>query len=642
MDAARASRLIVITGPPGIGKSALAVHWSHTIRAEFTDGVLYEDLHGHAPDGPASPREVLGRFVRALGVDPKQVPTELAELTAIFRSLMADKRILVVLDDALTAAQVEPMLPPSATSVAVVTSRWRLGGLAMRGARIIQLSGLETEAAVELLTSTLGDDRARAEPRAALDLVSLCASVPLAVCVAGARLAARSRWPISEMVEALKHEQRRLAALTMEEDMAVRSALDVSYRSLNPDAARLYRLMGLYPGTRFGSGVAAATMGCSQSTARQLLGVLTDANLLDDVENGQYRFHDLPRLHAKETAENEESEANRGEAVRRMLDWFLATVTSAGQKVTPYRQDQPRDVQFPPSEPIRFPDSRSALNWLDRELPEIMTGMRFAVEQRLTTLAWQLADALWPLFLYRGHYAERLECDQIGLDAARASGDPLGQAKMLNRIGLARMALEQPDEADGYFREALETWRALGNDARVAGSLRRLGMVATARGRPAEAIGRFDEALNLYRQLRTPRNVALALSDLGEALIEADRTRDAIAKLREAVPLLEGIPDRYNLARVFTRLGEAYDRLDEFALAADNLRRALRLMRDIGSSRGEAEVLESLGRLEEHSGVPRQARRHYADAEKILVTLGSPQVARVRESLDRLGGASEA
>lgn len=638
MDAGRASGLIVITGPPGIGKTALAVRWSHGVRGDFPDGVLYEDLHGHAPDGPASPRDVLGRFARSLGMAPQQVPADLAELTAAYRSLMSDRRMLVVLDDALTAAQVAPILPPSPTSLTVVTSRWRLGGLAMRGGRIIQLGKLESDAAIELLISMLGDDRAIAEPRAVRELVDLCARVPLAVCVAGARLAARVRWPIGEMVQALTHEQQRLATLTME-DMAVRSALDVSYRSLDLDAARLYRVMGLYPGAHFSSSVAAAAVARPQPIVKQLLGQLADANLLDDVEGGQYRFHDLTRLHAREMAERDEPGA-RSEAVHRMLDWFLAAATSAGQSVTPYRADQPRDIQYPPTEPARFPDATSALNWLDHQLPQVMAAMRLAVENQLPTLAWQLADAMWPLFLYRGHYAERLEFDRLGLDAAEQSGDRLGKAKMLNRVGLALMDLRRADEADTYFRRALDAWRELGNDRRVAGSLRRLGLLAATRGHPAEAIQWFTQALELYRRLGADRNVALTLSDLAGQVV-ADQPNEAITMLEEAASLLEEVPDRYNRARVFTRLGQAHDQTGEFATAGEHLRRALRLMRDIGSPRGEAETLLALGQLMEHAGSPGQARHHYTDAEKILVSLASPQVAKVRESLSRLDAATD-
>ncbi|HZR52163.1 MAG TPA: tetratricopeptide repeat protein [Streptosporangiaceae bacterium] len=642
MDAARASRLIVLTGPPGIGKTSLAVHWGHARRADFPDGALYEDLHGHAPDGPAKPGEALGRFLRALGVAPHQVPAELAELTALYRSLVVDKQMLVVLDDALTAAQVYPLVPPSAGSVAVVTSRWRLGGLAAHGARVIQLDRLDSDAALELLSRTLGDDRAKTEHHAARELVELCARVPLAVCVAGARLAARSRWPISEMVQALTEERRRLAALAMEDDMAVRPALDLSYRSLEAEAARMYRTMGLYPGTRFDSNAAAAAAHVPRSEARRLLGLLTDANLLDDVEDGRYRFHDLTRLHAREMAERRESDAERGNVIRRMLDWFLAAVTSAGQTVTPYRHDQPRDVRYPPSEPIRFIDANSALEWLDTELPEVLAAARFAVDQGLPAVAWQLADAMWPFFLYQGRYTERLELDRLGVAAAREDGDQLGEAKMLNRLGLAVMNLGQLDDADTYFRQALSMWERMGNDYRVAGSLRRLGFVAGARGSPGEAIDWFTRALATYRVLDAPRKIALTLSDLGDALTSAGRPAEALTALAEAGSLLSDISDSYNQARVLTQLGRAHEQAGDLVTAADHLQQAVRSMRDIGSPQGEAEALAALGGLAERSGRPAEARRHYAAAEAILIRMGSAQAAQMHERAARLAAPGQA
>jgi tetratricopeptide (TPR) repeat protein len=641
MDAARESRVIVITGPPGIGKTALAVYWGHAVRADFPDGVLYDDLHGHAPDGPASPSDVLGRFLRALGIAPRQVPAELAELTAMYRSLVADMRMLVMLDDALSAAHVYPLLPSSVRSVAVVTSRWRLSGLAAHGARVIQLDRLDSEAALELLGRTLGNDRALAEPHAARELVDLCARVPLALCVAGARLAARSRWSISEMVEALTQERNRLAALAMEDDVAVRSALDLSYRSLDAEAARMYRTMGLYPGTRFDSGVAAATAVVPVAEAKRLLGVLTDANLLDDVEGGQYRFHDLTRLHAREMAEQVDSDEARGTAVRRMLDWFLAAVTSAGLMVMPYRRDQPRDIRYRPAEPARFIDSGNALDWLDRVLPDVLAAARFAVDQELPAVAWQLADAMWPLFLYRGRFTERLDFDRLGLAAARDSGDVLGEAKMLNRIGLAVLNLGQLDEAETYFRQALALWQRMGNDFKVANSLHLLGRVAAARHRTAEAIDWFARALSGFREVGAAREAGLTLSDLGDALIDAGQPVEAVTRLEEASSLLAGIPDLYNQARVRIGLGRAHGLAGDFAAALDHLRQALPAMREIGSPRGEADALTELGSLAERAGQVGEARRWYAEAETILVRLGHPEAARMRERLARLGDPGE-
>jgi tetratricopeptide (TPR) repeat protein len=642
VDAARESRVIVLTGPPGVGKTALAVAWGHGVRGEFPDGVLFADLHGHAPDGPASTSDVLGRFLRALGVDPRQVPADLAELTGLYRSLVIDKQMLVVLDDALTAAQVSPLLPSCPDSVTVVTSRWRLGGLAARGARVIQLDRLDADAALELLTRTIGDNRAQAEPHAARELVDLCARLPLAVCVAGARLAARSRWSLTEMVAAMAHERERLAALTMEDDMVVHSVLDVSYRTLTAEPARMYRLMGLFPGTHFDSGVAAAAAAAPRAEARRLLGVLTDANLLDDAADGQYRFHDLTRLHAREMADRDETATVREEAIRRMLDWFLASAGSACRSVTPYRTDLVLDIRYPPAEPLRFANPGGALEWLDRELPNAMAAARLAATQRLWSVTWQLADAMWPVFLYRGRYAERLEFDRLGLDAARQGGDAVGEAKMLYTIGLAVMNLGQPDQAEAYIEQALTAWQRLGQHDRVAGSQRRLGFVAMVRRHPSDAIGWFTRALTAYRELSDARHVALTLTDLSDAFIETGRTREAIASLEEAGSLLAGSPDPHNQARVLTRLGRAHERAGQLEIAAGYLDRALRAMREIGSARGEAEALVSLGDLAIRAGRREEARSRYAEAQRVLVSLGSPEEAQIRERLARLDQPDQA
>jgi tetratricopeptide (TPR) repeat protein len=638
MDAARGSGLIAVCGPPGAGKTALAVSWAHGVRAEFPDGVLLADLRGHAADAPAAPGEALGRFLRALGVDTRHLPCDVAELTGLYRSAMIDRRMLVVLDDALTAAQVSPLLPPSPDSLAVVTSRIRLAALAARGARVIHLGRLGTDAAVELLARIIGDDRAQAAPHAAGSLAELCGGLPLAVCVAGARLAARPRWAVSEMVTAMTMERGRLAALATEDDMAVSAALDLSYAGLPAGAARLYRLMGLFPGARFSSDLAAAAAAAPRGEAERLLGTLVGASLLEDEAGDQYRFHDLIRMHARGTADKDEPTDALDEAVGRIVGWYLAAAGSASLAVTPYRAgaDLVIDNRCPPADPPVFADRDTALGWLDRELTNVLAVARLAARVGDHRAAWQLADAMWPVFLYQGRHSERVELDQLGLQAARDGGDALGEAKMLYRLGTAVMDDGQLDEAEACIRQALAAWEKLSQPDRVAGSLRRLGYIAMARQCPGEAAAWFTQALAAYRHLADARHTALVLSNLADALTEDGRPREAITALEEAGPLLAPFPDPYSQAAVLIRLGRAHGCAGSPGTAAGYLDQALGAMREIRSARGEADALTALGDLAHSAGQLDEARSRYTQAQHALADTGSTGQSQISKRLAQL------
>ncbi|MFC4529306.1 tetratricopeptide repeat protein [Sphaerisporangium dianthi] len=613
-------KVALVSGPAGIGKTAVALHWAHRERHAFPGGQLYADLRGHAAAEPVGPAEILGRFIRAFGIAPERIPSGLAERAALYQSIVSERRLVVVLDDALSAAQVGPLLPASPHSVAVVTSRWRLAGLLMRGARGVRLERLSADGALDLLRRTLGDDRVERERDAALELVELCSRFPLALCLAAARLATRPNWDLAEMVDALSLERQRLSALSVEEDITVRAALTLSYRGLSPpEAARAYRLLGLFPGTTFDIRAAAATIGVPRTRVRWLLGVLVDANLLDDVPGGYHRFHDLTLLHAREMAEQEESQAVRDETVRRALDWFLHTTHSASQVILPYRRLRPPELDYPPAEPLVFAGPGEALDWLENEFGNVRTAARLAAERRSFRTAWQLVDALWPLFLYRGHHAERLAVDRLGLEAARACSDASAEARMLNRTGLALLSLGRPEEAAGEFRRSLRIWRRLGDRLRVAGALRRLGMVERDLGRLDMAITLFGEALERYRAQGASRRIALTLCDLGEALLGQGRGREAVASLSEARDLLAAETDPYNQARVLILLGRARAKSGE--AADDLLERGLSRMRDIGSGSGEALALRALADLALSDGRDDDARRYEEEARQVTARL---------------------
>lgn len=629
---------VLLTGPVGVGKSALSVAWVHMIRPNFPDGQLYADLRGHSGAGPRSPQEVLGDFLHSLGVPADLIPGEPARRVALYRTVIRDQRVLILLDDAMTAAQVRPLLPASSMSLTVVTSRYRLAGLLMQGVRGVYVDRFDVEASLALLRDALGSDRLEQQHEAASEVVELCMRLPLALSVAAARLAARPSWPLSEMVTALAEEQRTLAALTIGDDVALRSALDLSYRALSPEAARLYRLLSLIPGDRFGGDAAAALAGIPRMESRRLLGELTDANLLTDIPDGRLRFHhELVRLHASQLVRAEDQPEVRDLAVGRLLAWYLATAACAERRLRPHRTRLPRDAEPPPAEVTDFGGPEDALQWLESERANLSAAATLAHERGREVTAWQLADSMWALFLFMGHHGERVDVEETGLAAARACGDPYAEGKMLNRLGLSLHALGRHDEAVARFEEALVIWRRLGEREREIGSLRRLGLVDAGRGDHDAAIARLTDASVAYQALGADRKTALALIDLAGVLLAQGHGPDAVVHLERARHLLRGVDDAYNQARVGVFLGHAYIGSGDHDLAGRELHAALGAMAELGSSEGRAAALEGLGDLAEHTGRQGEARRRYEAALETMGQSGSIGYIRIKARLESLG-----
>ncbi|WP_344901861.1 ATP-binding protein [Actinomadura meridiana] len=617
--------VVVVSGPAGIGKTAMALHWAQSQIEYFPDGQLYLDLQGHSAAGPVRPVEVLGQFIRALGIPQHAVPVELAERATLFRSMAAERRLLIVLDDALSAAQVSPLLPGTGDSVVVVTSRWRLAGLMMRGARGVQLDPLSPDAALELLDTTLGPERTRPERDMAEELVEQCGRSPLALSIAAARLVTRPRWSLARLVRALAQERRRLTVLSAQDagnEITIRATLMLSYQNLPEPTRRLYRFLGLHPGGTFDGPMAASLADVPVDAAEEALDLLAEVNLLDDLPDSRYRFQSLVRLHALELVEEHEPEAERREATRRLTEWMVAATLAASRAVAPYRRltDPGFDVLDPPE----FDGVADALDWLDAEFGNLRALARHALDTGLHRHAWLLVDVSWPLFLHRGHHVERLDYDRIGLAAARAAGDATAEAKMLNRTGLALRQLGRLDEAADDFTAALDLWRRLDVPARIASTRRRLGLLELDRGDLDAAASQFRAALEMFREVGEERRTALTLCDLGVVLIRSGRAAEAVAVLDDAVRFLTSGPDPYNGARALVLLGQAHALGADPAAATDAVERGLATMREIGSAIGEADALHVLGDLARTAGRADEARHLYTTARGILADTGAP------------------
>jgi hypothetical protein len=632
-------RVGVVCGPGGVGKTALALRWLHDVEARFPDGQLFADLGAFNPGGPVSPSEVLGRFLRALGIPAEAVPVmrdkraELAEQAALYRSVTARLSVAVLLDNAESVAQVRPLLPASQTSVAVVTSRWRLGGLVRDGASLVSLAPLEPTAAVELLTRSVGEERVAGEPGPADRLAELCGHMPLAVSVAGARLAARPHRSIIRAVEDLADQRSRLAKLSVQGDVSVAAIFDLSYRELPAQAARSYRLLGLHPGPDFGHEVTAAAVGVPEQEAEDLLDVLVDASLLTDVGEDCYRFHDLLRLHARHWADAEHDAGERDGAVRRMIEWYLQATIAADRTVIPLAWRLGPGYQQHEDTPRSDRSSVHALDWMESALPNLMAALRTATSHGWDELTWQLCEAMWSLFFYRRPMPEWISATTLGITSTRRAGDRAAESQMRRLLGSALQQAGRYAEAEGEAAEALAAAREAGHDLLEEAALQLAGTALRSQGKYDQAVAVHRTSLALSRRIADQRRLAMALRRLGESLCDAGQLDEAIAYLREGCALATALPDARIEAMAATALATALTKAGRPADAIGPLESSLVIMRDSGSDDYQASVLTALGDTVERLGDLAAAQEHFRQAVALHAKRGGPQEQAARDRL---------
>ncbi|KND25192.1 ATP-binding protein [Streptomyces acidiscabies] len=618
---AATGRLIAVTGPAGVGKTTLVSHWLRRHASAFPDGQLYADLRGHTAHDPAAPGEILGRFLRAFGAGA--VPVDLAEQASLWRSVTADLRIAVMLDNVFTAAQIRPLLPGGAGGLVVATSRRRLTGLRMDGAEFHQIRSLAPEAGVELFIRATGQDRT-AELPAIREVVSLCAGLPLAVCLASARLAARPGQPVAALVHALAPDAGRLSALEVEGEITVRKALDASYAVLGPDAARLYRALGALPLADFDSRTAAAALAEPLERAALLLDELAETNVLEDIGPDAFRFHDLVRVHAQDLAAGDPPE-ERERMLRRVADWHLAAATEAQRLITPIQLTLPRTYEYPTALTMPFTDDRGALDWLDVRRGNLMAVLRLAAEHGWYATTWQLTDALWPLFLRLRHYDLWIEAHRMGLAAARADGHREAERQMLNSGAIGLSAARLTDEAIEWYTASLATAREAGDTRDEGQALLGLGGCHSEAGRRAQAEPLLRRAITAWEECDYPRGVALARILLGEiALADGDLER-AVGCFTEAREGLLAVADPHDAARALVFLGRARARAGDLEAGTAQMTEALAVFTASGAAHWQARALEMLGDTAREQGT--DAGEYYARA-RALYESTSPADAR--------------
>ncbi|MBD0709076.1 regulator [Streptomyces sp. CBMA291] len=629
LDGLRAagSSLIVVSGPAGIGKTTLVSRWLRSLSEEFPDGQLYADLRGHSSDEPVGPTEILGQFLRALGAGPP--PADAVELASLWRSLTADRRIAIMLDNSFTATQVRPLLLGGPNGLVVVTSRRRLTGLRMQGAGFHQLDALGRDAGVELLTRGIGADRVKVELPSVHRLVDLCAGLPLAVCLASARLATRPRQKVGALADALARGTGggRLAALEVEGATSVRKALDASYAVLSAEAARLYRTLGLLPVHHFDAMIAAASCGESLEWAERRLDELVEANLVEDVGPETCRFHDLLRIHAQERAMEDDSDAVREEALRRFCDWCLHTATEAQKRLTPVQFTLPRCYRYEPVLPPPFADDVGALGWLDTHRAQLLDAVRLASDKGWYDTSWMLVDALWPLFLRLRHYSDWIQAHTIGLEAARQAGNGEAERQMLNSGAIGLGAAGRTDEAVDWYRQSLQAARAAGDRRDEGQALLGIGACHREAGRPAEAATHLNQAIAVWEECGYPRGAALARTTLGEIALAAGTPDEAVDCFTRAHATMIEVDDPHDAARALAFLGRAVVRTGDYAAGMARMHEALAVFTGSGAAFWQARTLEMLSDSATEQGDGTRAAEFRARARTLFETT-SPADAR--------------
>jgi DNA-binding SARP family transcriptional activator/tetratricopeptide (TPR) repeat protein len=645
-----AAVISAVSGTAGVGKTALALHWAHRAVPVFPDGQLYADLRGYDAAPPLTPAEVLAAFLRVPGAD---TPRGRDARAARYRSLLAGKRMLIVLDNASSAEQVRPLLPGAPACVTIVTSRDSLAGLIARagGARL-EVDLLPLADAVSLLRDLIGP-RAAADPDSVTELAGLCARLPLALRVAAELAAARQQAALASLVAELADQRRRLDLLDAAGDprTAVRAVFSWSYRNLAPAAARTFRLLGLHPGITFDGYAAAALTGTGREQAGPLLDTLSRAHLLQAAGPSRYAMHDLLRAYARELAAGA---GETDEALDRLLDYYLYAAATAMDVILPgERSYRPRAAAPSASVPsLTGPDA--ARQWLDSERAAMIALIRYTAEHGWRGQAAQLAVTLFRYLDYGGHWSEGAIIHELASRAARQAGDRAAEAEALNNLGvtelrqghyqqastrhsralaLSRQAGDRRgaaralnnlglicyqqgayDKAAGQYRQALAACRELGDQGGAAGVLGNLAVIGQRQGRHEQAAGHAQQALELFRQVGNRDGEATVLGMLADSAQRLGDDRTAAGYLQQALELFRQTGNRDGEASALDSLAALNQQQGQYEQAAGHLRQALKLFRDTGNRNGEAAALNGLGRAFLAAGQPEDARAQHAAA----------------------------
>jgi len=621
-----------IGGTAGVGKTALAVHAAHRLLSRFPGGHLYADLRGYTEGtSPAEPGEVLDVFLRRLDVPPGELPAGVEERSGLLRQLLADRPVLMVLDNAATEAQVRPLLPGAGSSLVLITSRSALAGLDLDDR--IDLDVLPDAEAAALLADLVGHDRAAAEPEAIAQVARWCGCLPLALRIAGQLLAAHPAWPVSRLAGLLADERHRLDRLAAG-DRQVRAAFEVSYRQLADGDARVFRLLGLHPGPDFDASAAAALAGLDPDAVEPVLERLTLAHLISEDTQGRFRMHDLLRLFTRQRCEADDDDAARREAMARLLDHFQNLATVLSNYLNPERH--PDRVEAAGRAGMQIPTPRQVLALFEADRRNLLAAITMATGLEQHQKVWELCEDVAETLALLRHLDDLAIVCRAALSAARAAKNRTAEDRALNNLGNAYMQLGQFEEAISCLQQDLAICREAGDQRGEAETLNNLGNVYTGLQQYDESVACLQDALVICRKIGYRRLEGGILSNLGIGYRWLQRLEDAIACYQDALVISREVGDQHLEGHILTNLGNAYYDQQRFEDAIGCYEQDLAICRELGDRHGEGLTLLNLGATYQRLQRYDDAVSSYRDGiEAMRETGDGDKAARAEEDLER-------
>jgi tetratricopeptide (TPR) repeat protein len=635
--------ICAIGGTAGIGKTTLAVHWAHSVADRFPDGQLYANLRGFGPESPVPASDVVQGFLEAFGVPPEEIPTSQEGQVGLYRSLLAGKRILVLLDNARDAEQIRPLLAGSAGCVIVVTSRNRLSSLvAVEGAHSLSLDLLTRPETRAMLAERIGADRVAAEPEAVDRIAAACAGLPLVTAIVAARVATHPEFPLAELANELSGAGGLDAFASGDQALDVRTVMSWSYRGIDPAAARLFRLLALHPGPDIGAPAAASVAGLPLGETRRLLRGLSEAHLLAEHRPGRFAYHDLLRAYAAELAEEQDSEQDRRAAMHRTLDHYLRTAEPAARLLDPHRPalDAPAAASGMPPEAVA--DARAAVDWFAAEHRNLLALVRQA-EIGFDAHVYRLARTL-STYLYRsGRWHDRVFAESAALAAARRGRDRRGEAHAHRGLARTYLRLDRQEAALAQLRLALAAYDELGDPVGQGHTHLNLAEVLDSQRQFRPALHHARLAHDLYRNADHPAGQAKALNSIGWSLSQLGHHQQAVGYCQKALDIQLKLDDRDGAADTLDSLGYAYHQLRQYEEARSCYEQAVAIYREAANLGDEGLALDSLGDVLQAAGELDAARGAWQRAARLLDQLGEiGKAAEIHAKINELSaGASQ-